>query len=168
MPSVCVAAMAVSRAFTFGATIAIRREVLDSVGGFKSILSIGETDTRVGPSHDTLRGGRRHVCRRVQSKCAAGARTTVAADDLRGPSHRPRTFIRRVRHACGGHRERACRRCRTCAYDARDHGRGANLAALDRAQAGPGAVTLTHSSLEGHTYLRPVGPELPHAHGAVA
>jgi ceramide glucosyltransferase len=34
MPSVCVAAMAGSRSFAFGATIAIRRQVLARIGGF--------------------------------------------------------------------------------------------------------------------------------------
>lgn len=48
MPSVCVAAMAGSRAFAFGATIAIRRHVLDDVGGFKSIVNQLADDYRLG------------------------------------------------------------------------------------------------------------------------
>jgi ceramide glucosyltransferase len=48
MPSVCVAAMAGSRAFAFGATIAIRRQVLDDVGGFKSIVNQLADDYRLG------------------------------------------------------------------------------------------------------------------------
>lgn len=48
MPSVCVAAMAGSRAFAFGATIAIRRQVLDGIGGFRAIANQLADDYRLG------------------------------------------------------------------------------------------------------------------------
>lgn len=48
MPSVHVAAMAGSRAFAFGATIALRREVLASIGGFQSIVNQLADDYRLG------------------------------------------------------------------------------------------------------------------------
>jgi ceramide glucosyltransferase len=48
MPSVCVAAMTGSRSFAFGATIAIRRHVLDGVGGFRSIANQLADDYRLG------------------------------------------------------------------------------------------------------------------------
>jgi ceramide glucosyltransferase len=48
MPSVRVTALAGSRAFAFGATIAIRRHVLDSIGGFRSIANQLADDYRLG------------------------------------------------------------------------------------------------------------------------
>jgi ceramide glucosyltransferase len=48
MPSVRVAAMCGSRTFAFGATIAIRRGVLESVGGFASIANQLADDYRLG------------------------------------------------------------------------------------------------------------------------
>jgi ceramide glucosyltransferase len=48
IPSVRVAAMGGSRSFAFGATIAIRREVLASVGGFTSIANQLADDYRLG------------------------------------------------------------------------------------------------------------------------
>jgi len=48
MPSVRVAAMSGSRSFAFGATIAIRRNVLASVGGFASIANQLADDYRLG------------------------------------------------------------------------------------------------------------------------
>ena len=55
MPSVRVAAMSGSRAFAFGATIAIRRDVLARIGGFRvdrqstgRRLSTGRVDARIG------------------------------------------------------------------------------------------------------------------------
>ncbi len=48
MPSVCVAAMAGSRSFAFGATIAIRRQVLASIGGFEAIADQLADDFRIG------------------------------------------------------------------------------------------------------------------------
>jgi ceramide glucosyltransferase len=47
-PSVRVAAMAGSRSFAFGATIAIRRHVLASIGGFKAIANQLADDYRLG------------------------------------------------------------------------------------------------------------------------
>ena len=47
-PSVRVAAMAGSRSFAFGATIAIRRQVLASIGGFKAIANQLADDYRLG------------------------------------------------------------------------------------------------------------------------
>lgn len=48
MPSVRVAAMAGSRSFAFGATIAMRRQVLASIGGFTSIANQLADDYRLG------------------------------------------------------------------------------------------------------------------------
>ena len=48
IPSVRVAAMAGSRAFAFGATIAMRREVLTRIGGFASIADQLADDYRLG------------------------------------------------------------------------------------------------------------------------
>jgi ceramide glucosyltransferase len=48
MPSALVAASFGSRAFAFGATIAIRREALQTIGGFKTIADQLADDYRVG------------------------------------------------------------------------------------------------------------------------
>ena len=48
MPSVRVAAMAGSRSFAFGVTIALRRQVLASIGGFTSIADQLADDYRLG------------------------------------------------------------------------------------------------------------------------
>jgi ceramide glucosyltransferase len=58
-PSVRVAAFSGSRSFAFGATIAIRREVLSSIGGFKSIANQLADDYRLGEL--TRRAGLRTV-----------------------------------------------------------------------------------------------------------
>jgi ceramide glucosyltransferase len=48
LPSVRVAALSGSRAFAFGATIALRRQVLERIGGFKSIANQLADDYRLG------------------------------------------------------------------------------------------------------------------------
>jgi ceramide glucosyltransferase len=48
IPSVLVAAMAGSRSFAFGATIAMRRQVLERIGGFASIADQLADDYRLG------------------------------------------------------------------------------------------------------------------------
>src|SRR5580658_2830139 len=48
IPSVRVAAMAGSRAFAFGVTIALRREVLARIGGFAAIANQAADDDRLG------------------------------------------------------------------------------------------------------------------------
>jgi ceramide glucosyltransferase len=63
MPSVRVAALAGSRSFAFGATIAIRREVLASIGGFASIANQLADDYRLGEL--TRRRGLRTVLSEV-------------------------------------------------------------------------------------------------------
>src|ERR1700736_3454877 len=63
MPSVRVAAMAGSRSFAFGATIAIRREVLASIGGFAAIANQLADDYRLGEL--TRRRGLRTVLSEV-------------------------------------------------------------------------------------------------------
>jgi ceramide glucosyltransferase len=63
MPSVRVAAMAGSRSFAFGATIAIRRQVLASIGGFASIANQLADDYRLGQL--TRRQGLRTVLSEV-------------------------------------------------------------------------------------------------------
>ncbi|HUN75044.1 MAG TPA: bacteriohopanetetrol glucosamine biosynthesis glycosyltransferase HpnI [Steroidobacteraceae bacterium] len=59
MPSVLVAASFGSRAFAFGATIAMRREVLRAIGGFKTIADQLADDYRLGEL--TRRNGLRTV-----------------------------------------------------------------------------------------------------------
>lgn len=63
VPSVRVAASSGSRSFAFGATIAIRREVLLSIGGFKSITNHLADDHRLGEL--TRRAGLRTVLSNV-------------------------------------------------------------------------------------------------------
>jgi ceramide glucosyltransferase len=63
MPSVRVAAMAGSRSFAFGATIAMRRQVLASIGGFASIANQLADDYRLGEL--TRRRGLRTVLSEV-------------------------------------------------------------------------------------------------------
>jgi ceramide glucosyltransferase len=63
MPSVRVAAIAGSRSFAFGASIAIRREVLASIGGFASIADQLADDYRLGEL--TRRRGLRTVLSEV-------------------------------------------------------------------------------------------------------
>jgi ceramide glucosyltransferase len=48
LPSVRVAAMTGSRAFAFGATIALRRAVLERIGGFTAIANQLADDYRLG------------------------------------------------------------------------------------------------------------------------
>jgi ceramide glucosyltransferase len=72
IPSVRVAAMAGSRSFAFGATIAIRREVLDSIGGFMSIANQLADDYRLGEL--TRRVGFRTVLSEVVVDTYVGAR----------------------------------------------------------------------------------------------
>ena len=59
VPSVRLAAFGGSRAFAFGATIAMRREVLSRIGGFKSIVNHLADDYRLGEL--TRRAGLRTV-----------------------------------------------------------------------------------------------------------
>lgn len=58
-PSVRVAALSGSRSFAFGATISMRRDVLSSIGGFKSIANQLADDYRLGEL--TRRAGLRTV-----------------------------------------------------------------------------------------------------------
>jgi ceramide glucosyltransferase len=48
MPSVYVAALFGSRAFAFGATIALRREALETIGGFQALADQLADDYRIG------------------------------------------------------------------------------------------------------------------------
>src|SRR6185312_14004912 len=48
IPSVCVAALFGSRAFAFGATIALRRDTLNAIGGFRAIADQLADDYRLG------------------------------------------------------------------------------------------------------------------------
>lgn len=59
MPSARVAALAGSRAFAFGATIALRRETLERIGGFAAIVDQLADDYRLGEL--TRRAGLRTV-----------------------------------------------------------------------------------------------------------
>ncbi len=73
MPSVCVAAMAGSRSFAFGATIAIRRQVLASIGGFEAIADQLADDFRMGEL--TRRSGLRTVLSEVVVETCVHERT---------------------------------------------------------------------------------------------
>jgi len=73
MPSVRVAAMAGSQSFAFGATIAIRRHVLDIIGGFRSIANQLADDYRLGEL--TRRIGLRTVLSEVVVDTYVGERS---------------------------------------------------------------------------------------------
>jgi ceramide glucosyltransferase len=73
MPSVRVAAATGSRAFAFGATIAIRRQVLASIGGFMSIADQLADDYRLGES--TRRIGLRTVLSDVEVEICVAERS---------------------------------------------------------------------------------------------
>jgi ceramide glucosyltransferase len=73
MPSVRVAAMAGSRSFAFGATIAIRRDVLASIGGFASIANQLADDYRLGEL--TRRRGLRTVLSEVVVEVSVAERS---------------------------------------------------------------------------------------------
>jgi len=73
MPSVCVAAMAGSRSFAFGATIAIRRQVLARIGGFEAIANQLADDFRMGEL--TRRLGLRTVLSEVVVETCVDERT---------------------------------------------------------------------------------------------
>jgi ceramide glucosyltransferase len=73
MPSVRVAAMAGSRSFAFGATIAIRRHVLASIGGFESIANQLADDYRLGEL--TRRRGLRTVLSEVVVEVSVAERS---------------------------------------------------------------------------------------------
>jgi ceramide glucosyltransferase len=72
LPSVRVAAMAGSRAFAFGATLALRRAVLERVGGFTAIASQLADDYRLGELTRRL-GLRTVLCEVVVDTCVAEA-----------------------------------------------------------------------------------------------
>ncbi len=94
MPSVCVAAMHGSRAFAFGATIAIRREVLARIGGFEAVAGQLADDFRIGEL--TRRLGLRTVLSEVVVETCVDERTL--SDLLRHEVRWLRT-IRAVRPA---------------------------------------------------------------------
>ena len=70
MPSVYVAAKAGSRGFAFGATIALRREVLSRIGGFGAIANQLADDYRLGEL--TRKAGFRTVLSDVEVDVAVG------------------------------------------------------------------------------------------------
>ena len=72
-PSVFVAALFGSREFAFGATIALRREVLESVGGFAALADQLADDYRLGEL--TRRRGLRTVLSEVIVSTTVGERT---------------------------------------------------------------------------------------------
>jgi ceramide glucosyltransferase len=83
LPSVRVAAMAGSRAFAFGATIALRRQVLERVGGFAAIADQLADDYRLGEL--TRRLGLRTVLSEVMvdTGVAEGSFGELARHELR-------------------------------------------------------------------------------------
>jgi ceramide glucosyltransferase len=89
MPSVRVAAMVGSRAFAFGATIAIRRQVLDRIGGFASIADQLADDYRLGEL--TRRCGLRTVLSEVVVE------TTVAERSFRELAGHELRWLRTIR-----------------------------------------------------------------------
>jgi ceramide glucosyltransferase len=92
MPSVQVAAIAGSRSFAFGASIAVRRDVLSRVGGFMSIVNQLADDYRLG---ELTRGlGLRTVLSDVVVEIAVAERSFV---ELIGHELRWLRTIRAVR-----------------------------------------------------------------------
>lgn len=89
MPSVRVAAMAGSRSFAFGATIAIRRQVLAGIGGFESIADQLADDYRLGEL--TRRIGLRTVLSEVEVE------TFVCATTLRELVRHELRWLRTIR-----------------------------------------------------------------------
>ncbi len=83
LPSVRVAAMAGSRAFAFGVTIALRRSVLERVGGFRAIANQLADDYRLGEL--TRRLGLRTVLSEVvvDTWVAEGSFAELARHELR-------------------------------------------------------------------------------------
>jgi ceramide glucosyltransferase len=73
IPSVRVAALFGSRAFAFGATIALRRDALDAIGGFGAIADQLADDYRLGQL--TRRRGQRTVLSHVVVDTAVDERT---------------------------------------------------------------------------------------------
>jgi ceramide glucosyltransferase len=73
IPSVRVAALFGSRAFAFGATIAMRREALDAIGGFGAIADQLADDYRLGEL--TRRRGQRTVLSHVVVETSVDERT---------------------------------------------------------------------------------------------
>ncbi|MGH8299136.1 MAG: bacteriohopanetetrol glucosamine biosynthesis glycosyltransferase HpnI [Steroidobacteraceae bacterium] len=73
IPSVRVAALFGSRAFAFGATIALRRDTLDAIGGFPAIADQLADDYRLGEL--TRRRGQRTVLSNVVVDTAVDERT---------------------------------------------------------------------------------------------
>jgi ceramide glucosyltransferase len=73
IPSVRVAALFGSRAFAFGATIAMRRDALDAIGGFGAIADQLADDYRLGQL--TRRRGQRTVLSNVVVDTAVDERT---------------------------------------------------------------------------------------------
>ena len=73
IPSVRVAALFGSRAFAFGATIALRRETLDAIGGFRAIADQLADDYRLGEL--TRRRGQRTVLSDVVVDTSVDERT---------------------------------------------------------------------------------------------
>jgi ceramide glucosyltransferase len=67
-PSVCVAALFGSRSFAFGVTIALRRETLERIGGFRAIADQLPDDYRLGEL--TRRLGLRTVLSEVEVETA--------------------------------------------------------------------------------------------------
>jgi ceramide glucosyltransferase len=93
-PSVRVAAMAGSRSFAFGATIAIRRQVLASIGGFEAIANQLADDYRLGEL--TRRMGLRTVLSEVVVETCVDERNL---DELLRHELRRLRTIRAVRPA---------------------------------------------------------------------
>jgi ceramide glucosyltransferase len=83
MPSVRVAAMLGSRSFAFGASIAIRRDVLDRIGGFSAIAGQLADDYRLGEL--TRRLGLITVLSDVEVETMVGEQTALelVAHELR-------------------------------------------------------------------------------------
>jgi ceramide glucosyltransferase len=89
VPSVRVAAMAGSRAFAFGATIGIRRDVLAKIGGFNPIVNQLADDYRIGEL--TRRAGFRTVLSHVYVD------TYVSKRSFRDLVHHELRWLRTIR-----------------------------------------------------------------------
>jgi len=140
MPSVRVAALAGSRAFAFGATIALRRHTLMRVGGFAAIADQLPDDYRLGEL--TRRLGLRTVLSEVEVETAVHE---ASFGGLRGGGDY-------LRPAGSASRQPARRRQRADAHAGRDHGQ---RTARGKFAAPP--IDFLHAAAMAGSLQRPAG-----------
>ena len=175
IPSVRVAALFGSRAFAFGATIAMRRDALDAIGGFGAIADQLADDYRLGEL--TRRRGQRTVLSHVIVDTSVDERTFrhLVQHGLRWLRTirvvRPGgicSFCSHFQLAGSRHRLRARRRDAFDALVARRDGGVAPDVAFGRAGAGADLVPALGHPARRCARLRALVRGLPDARGAVA